>query len=178
MHRSKLLQLLAAYSNEYPNEAPVCDRFVAFVEAQVNCFSRVCWEGHVTGSTWLVDPHGQAVLLTHHKKLQLWLQLGGHSDGDSDTTAVALREAQEESGLEVQLLRSQIFDIDIHEIPARKADPAHFHFDVRFAIQSRQTDFVVSEESMNLAWVPIAELEQFTTETSILRMREKWYAMH
>ena len=149
-------------------------RFIKFVEDEPRCFERDCWRGHVTGSACLVDPQGESLLMTHHKKLNMWLQLGGHSDGDPNTPRVALREAQEESGCVVSLLRNEIFDVDIHEIPARKSDPAHFHFDVRYAIAAQSRDFVVSDESMALAWVPIGQLETYTEEESILRMRQKW----
>ena len=74
---------------------------------------------------------GDRVLLAHHRKLGRWLQPGGHSDGDPDTLAVALREAREESGLDVQALDDAIFDLDLHRIPARDREPAHLHFDVR-----------------------------------------------
>jgi 8-oxo-dGTP pyrophosphatase MutT (NUDIX family) len=104
----------------------------------------------------------------------MWLQLGGHSDGESNTQQVALREAREESGLAVELLDTQIFDLDVHEIPARKTDPAHYHFDVRYQIQAASDQFQVSEESLALAWVKIDELERYTEEESILRMRKKW----
>ncbi|MDT8410670.1 MAG: NUDIX hydrolase, partial [Wenzhouxiangellaceae bacterium] len=131
--------------------------------------------GHITGSAWLVDPSGSEVLLTHHRKLDRWLQLGGHSDGDPDTAAVALREAGEESGLAVELLSPDILDIDIHEIPARKDDPAHFHFDVRYVVASTSgRDYQVSAESNNLAWVAIEAVESLTREPSILRMARKW----
>lgn len=104
MHRRKLLQYLDDYRLRFPQEAAVVDRFVAFVEDEPRCFERDCWRGHVTGSAWLVDPDRSAVLLTHHRKLNIWVQLGGHSDGDPDTLAVAQREAEEESGLQVSLL--------------------------------------------------------------------------
>ena len=106
----------------------------------------------------------------------LWLQLGGHSDGDPDTAAVAKREAEEESGLPVTLVSPEIFDIDVHAIPARKEDPEHEHFDVRFQLVAQREDFVVSPESIDLAWVPLVELQQYTDEESILRMQRKWVA--
>ncbi len=139
--------------------------------------------GHITGSAWLVNSTGEQVLLTHHKKLDRWLQLGGHSDGDANTASVALREAQEESGLAVspgyakadQRLETDIFDVDVHEIPARKNEPAHYHFDIRFVVQSiGHQHYCVSDESHDLAWVNIAEIESFTQEASILRMQQKW----
>ena len=101
----------------------------------------------------------------------MWLQLGGHSDGDPDTAAVAKREAEEESGLPVTLVSAEIFDIDVHAIPARKDDPEHEHFDVRFQLLAERDDFVVSAESIDLAWVPLVDLQQYTDEESILRMK-------
>jgi 8-oxo-dGTP pyrophosphatase MutT (NUDIX family) len=115
------------------------------------------------------------VLLTHHRKLGRWLQLGGHSDGDPDTLGVAQTEASEESGLCVRPLSEAVFDLDVHEIPARKGDPAHWHFDVRFALQvTGSEDFRVSGESLDLAWVPIDRLGEYTDEASMLRMARKW----
>ena len=107
----------------------------------------------------------------------MWLQLGGHSDGDPDTANVALREAEEESGLSVALMSEEIFDIDVHAITARKDDPAHYHFDVRYQLQTQGDEFVVSSESIDLAWVPLATLRNYTEEESILRMRRKWQAL-
>ena len=87
---------------------------------------------------------------------------------------LAQREAEEESGLQVSLLDPNVYDLDIHEIPARKSDPAHYHFDVRFWFVAASDDFVVSAESMALAWVEIARIAEFTGEESLLRMGRKW----
>ncbi len=177
MHRSKLIELLTDYGQRYPDERDTVDRFLAFVRANERCFERDLWVGHVTGSAWLVNAPGTHVLLTHHRKLGRWLQVGGHSDGNPDPLAVAIREAEEESGLRVTPVGDEIFDIDIHEIPARKGDPAHFHFDVRFTLQAVGDDqFSVGEESLDLAWVPISSLPDYTDEWSVLRMAEKWPA--
>ncbi len=171
-----LLDALHRYSVRYPDESAAVAQFRALLSSHTECYDRDSFQpGHVTGSAWLVDDPGEHVLLTHHRKLDVWLQLGGHSDGDSDTAAVAKREAAEESGLVVELLSSEILDIDVHEIPARKSDPTHLHFDVRFAIVSRSgRKYLVSEESHDLAWVPVDAIQEFTTEESILRMARKW----
>ena len=121
-----------------------------------------------------MDTTGDHVLLAYHAKLGRWLQPGGHSDGDPDTLAVALREAREESGLDVRVLDDAIFDIDVHGIPARDGEPAHLHFDVRSLVQARDDRFRVSEESHALAWVPAAGLNTLTDEESVLRMARKW----
>lgn len=175
MHRNKLLNLLKVYEREYSEESATVHKFEEFVRNHERCFERDCWAGHVTGSAWLVNRSMSHVLLTHHKKLNKWLQLGGHSDGDCDPLAVALREAQEESGLKVVPVKLDVFDMDIHEIPARKTDPAHFHFDLRFALRTKTRDeFRVSDESDALVWVPVADLSSYTREPSMLRMAEKW----
>jgi 8-oxo-dGTP pyrophosphatase MutT (NUDIX family) len=115
------------------------------------------------------------VLLTHHRKLGRWLQLGGHADGDEDALRVALREAREESGLDVAPVSSRLFDVDVHEIPARGPDPVHLHYDLRFAIRAIASEaFRVSDESHALRWVSIDRIRTLTEETSILRMAAKW----
>ena len=177
MHAAGVIDLLAAYRARYPDEGATVATFDAFVRAEPRCFERDCWHGHVTGSAWLVDATGARVLLTHHRKLDRWLQLGGHSDGDDDPLRVACREAEEESGLRVTPVSRALFDIDIHPIPARNADPAHHHFDLRFALRvSGDEEYSISSESQALAWVPIDELARYTTEVSMLRMARKWQA--
>ena len=165
---------LDRYQTLYPQEQDTVDRFRNLLRDHARCFERDCWAGHITGSAWLLDPTLQQVLLTHHRKLNIWVQLGGHSDGDANTPGVALREGQEESGLAVELLNEEILDLDIHEIPARKNDPAHYHFDVRYAMCAAAVEFVVSDESHQLAWVQLANIEDYSQERSVLRMREKW----
>ncbi len=153
----------------------MCEQFERFVRAHEDCFERSCIPGHITGSAWLLNRAGDQVLLTHHRKLNMWLQLGGHSDGDARTDAVAQREAEEESGLAVVLAVPEILDLDVHVIPARAEEPEHLHYDVRFAFLVRSSEeFVVSEESNALAWVPVDELDTVPDEVSMLRMARKW----
>ena len=175
MHRDKLLTLLTGYADRYPDE-DVTRRFRAFVEGQPRCFERDCWDdGHVTGSAVVLDKAGTSMLMTHHAKLGRWLQLGGHSDGESDPLAVACREATEESGLSVVPIQDEILDLDIHAIPVRGADPAHFHYDVRFLLQvDRPGALQVTHESLALRWVSLGNIEAVTNEESVLRMVRKY----
>jgi len=157
-------------------------RFLAFVVSEPRCFEReLVAPGHVTGSAWIVAPEGDAVLLTHHRKLDLWLQLGGHADGDPDVLEVARREGMEESGLPgLEVLDTTgcgegvPFDVDIHEIPARRTEAAHLHFDVRFAFRAPTRAVTASDESHALAWAPIGSIGHFTDDKSVLRMASKW----
>lgn len=176
MNAENLIELLLIYRNTYPEESATVDRYTNFVESHSDCFERSQLAGHVTGSAWLVNSPGTHVLLTHHRKLNRWLQLGGHADGHTNVLEVALKEAREESGIkEIHALNSQLFDIDIHRIPARKNEPAHFHYDARFALQVVGSDvFVVSDESHALEWIKISAIAQHTDDMSMLRMARKW----
>lgn len=174
---STILELWA-YADRHPDETADVLGFVAFAQSGTDVFERTRPDGHFTASCWLVSADGQRVLLTHHRKLGRWLQLGGHADGDNDLPRVALREAQEESGLVDLRLEPEIFDIDAHLIPARGGDRAHVHWDVRFVVHCRgSADFQVSAESLDLAWVTVAALrDDPEADPSLRRMAAKWEA--
>ena len=178
MHRKKILSLLSDYRERYPKEMEVVERMTQFVSDNSDCFERSLQIGHITGSAWVVSPDFSETLMTHHKKLNIWIQLGGHADGDSDVSNVAMREAVEESGIDdIKLVSDQIFDIDVHEIPAFGEEPAHYHYDVRFLLQTAHKDFKVSKESKALAWISSSQLGKYSEEESILRMQRKWMSL-
>lgn len=174
LHRS-----LHEYARRWPDEAATVEHFVELLGDLPNVpFSRERLAGHFTGSAWLVDRTGTRVLLTHHRKLGRWLQLGGHADGDVDLGRVALKEAEEESGLRDLALEPGVFDLDRHWIPERGEVPAHWHYDVRFVVRAGDDEtFVVSEESLDLAWRTIQELaDDPASDDSVRRMSTKWLA--
>lgn len=180
-----LLGLLSDYQQKWlnscvpkhltKNQHPTFEQMKKFVTSTSECFERTHLPGHVTGSALVVSPDLKEVLLTHHKKLNKWLQLGGHSDGDSQTARVALREAKEESGLRgLRLIHNCPFDLDIHEIPERNNEPAHFHYDVRFlVVADGDRRFQLSNESHSLAWLTINQARTLTFEESMLRQFDK-----
>lgn len=172
------LALFDAYAAEHADEQAVVDRFRAFATSHADAAERTLAIGHLTGSAWLVDAAGKCVLLTHHRKLDRWLQLGGHADGDADLARVALREAEEESGLHDLVVESRIFDLDRHRIPARGAESEHWHYDVRFVVRATGSEeFVVSAESHALAWRDIAGIAgDPAQDESLRRMARKWLA--
>jgi 8-oxo-dGTP pyrophosphatase MutT (NUDIX family) len=154
----------------------VLSLFEHFVAAHPDCCERSCVPGHLTGSAWLVSADGLRVLLTHHRKLNLWLQLGGHADGDGHLDQVALREAEEESGLADLALEGGVYDLDRHWIPERKGEPGHWHYDVRFVVRARGSEaFVVGDESHALAWRMIDDVAaDSTADSSVRRMARRW----
>lgn len=177
-----LIDALHAHAAARPGNAAVVRQMLDFLDRHgLHAFERANAEGHFCGSAWVVDrtgggpPAGHRVLLTHHRKLGRWLQLGGHADGVIDLRTVALTEATEESGLRTLELLPEILDVDIHEIPARPGEPAHLHLDVRYAILADAREpLVTSAESHALAWVRIADLLGPDTEPSIVRMARYW----
>ncbi len=172
MHRTSLLAALELYdisSFIQPIEREYKKRCTEFITAHLNCFERSN-KGHITGSAWIINATATKALLTHHKKLSQWLQLGGHADGDPDIKRVALKEAQEESGLEsLKFLHEGIFDIDIHPIPGA----CDYHYDIRFLLQAESEEFTVSDESHALAWVDLDKIELYSREQSLIRMATK-----
>ena len=181
MHRNAVLILLRKHAERVADahEAEMVAAAITFVEAEVDCLERTCGPGHLTGSAWIVSPDRTRTLLTHHRTLGKWLQLGGHADGDPDLLAVALREAREESGLaNVRAVRAEIFDVDRHGIPARKTEPGHNHYDLRFMIEADPHEpLVISSESKDLAWVEVSRVTSLNAEESMARMVRKTAAL-
>jgi 8-oxo-dGTP pyrophosphatase MutT (NUDIX family) len=168
---------LQSYGRRWPQEAATVDLFRCFLDEAPMAFERSHPPGHFTGSAWLVSADGERVLLTHHRKLDRWLQLGGHADGDFDIARVALREAGEESGLPGLVVEPDLFDLDRHLIPARRDEPAHWHYDIRLVVHAVTggEDFVVSEESHALAWRRVRGLvDDAAADESVRRMARKW----
>jgi 8-oxo-dGTP pyrophosphatase MutT (NUDIX family) len=174
----QVLALLDGYRASDRRDAEARILFSDFASTSVDCCERTLLVGHFTGSAWLVSQDGGRVLLTHHRKLGRWLQLGGHADGDADLAGVALREAAEESGLPGLRGEPGIFDLDRHRIPARGDEPEHWHYDARFVVRAGANEaFVVGDESHDLAWREIESLiDEQAVDHSVRRMAKKWLA--
>jgi 8-oxo-dGTP pyrophosphatase MutT (NUDIX family) len=175
MSTHSLIESLRSYQSRYEAEQKFTPRFIELL-SHPRAFFRDHLPGHMTASSWIVDDTRQFVLLTHHAKLNRWLQPGGHADGEQDLVAVARKEAAEETGLtSLKLLSSEIYDIDIHLIPARKEFPAHFHYDVRFLFQADKDErMIISGESHELAWVPLMDIAgKSQNNLSMMRMADK-----
>jgi 8-oxo-dGTP pyrophosphatase MutT (NUDIX family) len=171
---------LRAYARIWSDESGTADGFRMLLADERDPFVRERLAGHFTASAWLVDAAGERLLMTHHRKLDRWLQLGGHADGDRDLARVALREAEEESGLLDLVVEPEIFDLDRHWIPERGDVPGHWHYDVRYVVRAKGSeDFVVGDESHALAWRSIVGLlDDPETDPSIARMARKWVSRH
>jgi len=154
-----LAEALARHQPEDSPEAEDLEQIRAFVARHPDPFDRRILEGHLTGSAIVVSADGMRTLLLHHRKLDRWLQPGGHADpGESSGEAVALREALEETGLSGLVLHEAAprpLDVDVHDIPARGTEPAHQHLDLRYLVLAPPgaTFSRSTEETRDMRWV-------------------------
>lgn len=176
MHRTVLEQQLKAYTPVFEEEIVAKEKILTFIRNHENCFERSLEVGHITASCWLLNKDHSKALLMHHTKLNRWLQLGGHCDGNPDTLAVAIKEAQEESGInDIEAVSPAIFDIDVHLIPESPKEKAHYHYDIRYILHVTSDEKIVQNgESKELRWISKNRAELPTNEPSVVRMFIKW----
>lgn len=174
--KHKLISLIRSYRSEGSGDERNRMLILDFLEREPRAAYRETAAGHLTASAWIVSTTGDSVLLMHHRKLDKWIQPGGHADGEWDLAHVAFREASEETGLSSLEIRSEcVFDVDVHTIPQYKNVAAHQHYDLRFVCSADDEEPIVqNSESYAIAWVAIQNIERYTTEESILRMKGKW----
>jgi 8-oxo-dGTP pyrophosphatase MutT (NUDIX family) len=180
MTREEFRQQLADLDlSNRADEVPFREKMVELLDHTPGCFDRGCFPAHFTGSALVVSADGSRALLHHHRKLDRWLQFGGHCDGDENVLRVAQREALEEAGIEGLIVASaRPFDLDIHKIPAHRDEPEHFHYDVRYVlIAPDNAQEVLSTESHELRWFTADELRVFPLDAGLRRLVNKWEAL-
>lgn len=180
MNRNDLRTALAALDlSTRPDEEPHRRRMIELLDSTPDCFLRTSFPGHFTGSALVVSADGSRALLHHHRKLDKWLQFGGHCDGEEDVLQVALREATEESGIRGLITTStRPFDLDIHAIPARGSEPDHEHYDIRYVLIAPEgAEAVLSDESHELRWFTPGEMRALPLDAGLQRLVRKWQAL-
>jgi 8-oxo-dGTP pyrophosphatase MutT (NUDIX family) len=143
---------------------------LAFVATHEDALHRECEDGHLTGSAFVVDAEASHTLLLHHRKLDRWLQPGGHADGNANLAAVALREATEETGIDGLRIAVPAIDVDVHFVDPPGEEP-HFHFDVRhLVVAPPDAEVRLNDESYGHVWASWAELSELSTDDGLLRL--------
>jgi len=171
----ELIAELKRYKAFDLKEREMVTKTIKYLDSTEDYLGKINPEGHITGSAWIVNQTRDKVLLTHHLKLNRWLQLGGHTELDESVESSAYREGIEESGLEyLTLVKEGIYDVDVHCIPERKNEVTHYHYDIRFLYEADdKIPLKISDESHDLKWVSVEEIDKYTEERSVLRMIEK-----
>ena len=180
MTREEFRQQLASLDlSQRPDEVGFRERMLELLDVVSRCFHRDCFPAHFTGSALVVSADGSRALLHHHRKLDRWLEFGGHCDGDENVPRVAQREALEESGISGLILASaRPFDLDIHTIPEHGSEPEHFHYDIRYVlIAPEDARIALSSESRELRWFTADELREFPLDLGLKRLIGKWHAL-
>ena len=168
-----LLSALKTYIPFEDTDREMVQQTKNFILFSANSLSRSNEAGHVTASVWLVNKERDAVLLTHHRKLGRWMQLGGHVEEGETVFQAALREAHEESGIsQITPLGHHIFDVDVHRIPSSKDVASHLHYDIRFLMEANGSP-VLSDESNALSWIPLSAVADLCQDESVLRLARK-----
>ena len=169
-----LTSLLASVQPTDEKERADLERMRDFAATLAEPFSRAQWPAHFTGSAVVVSPDGKQVCLVLHAKLNRWLQPGGHADpvDQGELEQTALREAREETGLGVKLHSRRPLDVDVHVIPARKADPEHSHLDVRYLVIAENPQALRHDpaESHGAQWLSWEEALERADEAPLKRM--------
>jgi 8-oxo-dGTP pyrophosphatase MutT (NUDIX family) len=175
---ARLIAGLAHHAAADAEEEASLLRMLRFLALSPDPFGRGNPEGHITGSAVIGRPDGSAFLLVHHRKLDRWLQPGGHTDAaDADVLATALREAREETGLSTltPALNGRPFDVDVHAIPERPGEPAHWHFDLRHLATTLETAALTAQadEVAGVRWFSLDEALATGVDASLARALSK-----
>jgi len=157
-----------------PVDNPDCasqrQRMRQLIDTRPRPLDRTERPGHFTGSALVVHADLERTLVLFHTKLQIWVQPGGHADGDANLAAVALKEATEETGIDDLAVWPIAVDLDVHEVRPPKED-RHLHYDVRFVvIAPPNAEVNANHESQAQRWVTPHELTALGADTGLRRL--------
>ena len=139
-----------------------------------NLYTRDNASGHLTASAWVVSPDRRQVLMAYHNLYNAWSWLGGHADGDRNLLAVAIREVQEESGLEtVRPVLPDIYSLEILTVDGHEKRgvyvSSHLHLNVTYLLEADPADPVrcKPDENSRVGW--------FGLEEAVAASSEPWF---
>jgi|LGOV01.1.fsa_nt_gb 8-oxo-dGTP pyrophosphatase MutT (NUDIX family) len=174
-YKQALLYELNNYIAFDDEEKLAKDQILDYLDCNDVILAKENLKGHIVASAWIVNKSRNQVVLTHHKKLNIWAQLGGHKDENENPFDAALREGYEESGLEnTIILNSKTFDLDVHIFPPNENSKEHYHYDIRYIFEVEDnSELTISSESKDLRWIDFDNLENVTNEKALIRMKMK-----
>ena len=147
------------------------------IEDGERLYGRDNLSAHFTASAWVVNKEKNKVLMAYHNLYDSWAWLGGHADGEQDLLKVAIKEIQEESGLEnVFPVTEEIYSLEILAVDGHnkkgKYVPSHLHLNVTFLLEADENEPVrhKPDENSKVAW--------FTLEEAVEASNEAWFKEH
>lgn len=175
--REKLVQQLEQYVPYNEQEARDRELILHLLQTQENIFTRDNTAAHMTASAWVVNPERTKVIMAYHNIYKSWSWLGGHADGDEDLLAVALREVQEESGIQnARAVSEDIFSIEVLTVDGHvkkgKYVSSHLHLNITYLIEATEDEMLrmKADENSGVKW--------FTLEGAIASSSEEWFREH
>ena len=136
-----------------------------------NVFLRENRMAHMTASAWVVNASRDKILMVYHNIYNSWSWLGGHADGEQDLLSVAVREVQEESGIQkVKPLSEDIFSLEILTVDGHEKRgnyvPSHLHLNVTYLLEAAEDENVQikADENSGVAWFSVEEAVEKSTE--------------
>ena len=156
---------------------PVKARIYNLLDTRPRPLDRDERPGHLTGSALVVDHQARRTLVMLHAKLGIWVQPGGHADGNANLAAVALREATEETGIDGLRVWSRAIDLDIHVVDPPGED-SHEHHDVRFLVVAPPGAVEIpNHESREQRWVTEDQLSILGVDPGLARLARRGFAL-
>lgn len=166
-----LIQKIEAYRPWNEQEAKDRELILECLRREPDIFTRKNVLAHMTASGWVVNPARDRVLMAYHRIFDSWSWLGGHADGQEDLLAVAVREVQEESGLqEVCPVSEDIFSLEVLTVDGHIKRGAyvasHLHLNVTYLLEASDEEALSVKEDENsaVAWFGLQEAVKASTE--------------
>ena len=165
------------YNEQEENDKEMMLEYINTFEDVLTRENRMC---HFTASNWIVNKERTKVIMIYHNIYNSWAWTGGHADGDSNLLHVALKEAEEETGLkELKLLSDGIFGIEIVTVDSHikrgKFVPSHLHLDCCFLLEAdeKKTLKIKEDENSGVKWVDIDKAVELTNEQKMKPIYKK-----
>ena len=167
----RLKEQIRAYRPVNEQEERDKELILRCLETEKDIFTRENHLAHMTASAWIVNEPRTKVLMAYHNIYKSWSWLGGHADGETDLLKVALKEAQEESGIRhVKPVSEKIYSLEVltedGHVKKGAYVSSHLHLNVTYLLQAEETDVlhIKEDENSNVAWFPLEEAVAASTE--------------